>query len=226
MNHIYLSKIKSKLLVASSELNQIFNCINNMKTITILFLLSASLVFSQSQKYPDHFSNNHNNINKNGMLVLGAWASANIISGSIAMTNSGGEAKFFNQFNVLWNSVNLTIAAIGYFNSTNAPAQYSLQSDFYNYNSISNILLFNSGLDVAYIISGFYLKERAKNSDNKELYTGYGNSLIVQGSFLLIFDLALYYLHLNNANVNLFPYFESDLQTQTNSYGISVQIRI
>ena len=49
------------------------------------------------------------------------------------------------------------------------------------YNSLQNLLLLNAGLDVAYIATGFYLKERAKNSSSSERLRGYGNSLLTSG---------------------------------------------
>lgn len=61
------------------------------------------------------------------------------------------------------------------------------------YHKMSKILLMNAGLDVAYITGGFLMKEMAKTRPNKEdILTGYGRSLILQGGFLLAFDIVLY----------------------------------
>ena len=46
------------------------------------------------------------------------------------------------------------------------------------------------GLDVAYIVSGILLNRAGQNaSSEKNLKIGYGNSLVLQGGFLLAFDI-------------------------------------
>jgi hypothetical protein len=51
-------------------------------------------------------------------------------------------------------------------------------------------------LDLAYIAGGFYLMERAKNTTNRpERLKGYGKSVILQGSFLFVFDIILHTVH-------------------------------
>jgi hypothetical protein len=61
--------------------------------------------------------------------------------------------------------------------------------------STEKTLLINSALDVGYIGTGFLLKYfSTKASQRNDLLKGYGNSLILQGGFLLVFDLVLYAL--------------------------------
>jgi hypothetical protein len=56
-----------------------------------------------------------------------------------------------------------------------------------------NLLLINSALDVGYIGAGFLLRYFSTGSENRaDLLKGYGNSVILQGSFLLVFDLVMY----------------------------------
>ncbi|MFN2336683.1 MAG: hypothetical protein ABR560_06905, partial [Bacteroidales bacterium] len=56
-----------------------------------------------------------------------------------------------------------------------------------------NILLINSALDVGYIGAGFLMRHLSTNSVNRgDLLKGYGNSVIMQGAFLLVFDLVMY----------------------------------
>lgn len=56
-------------------------------------------------------------------------------------------------------------------------------------------LLFNGGLDVGYMAAGFYLREKAKNSTKyHDMFKGYGSALILQGAFLFVFDLSLYWV--------------------------------
>jgi collagenase-like PrtC family protease len=50
-----------------------------------------------------------------------------------------------------------------------------------------NLYLINAGLDVVYIGTGFLLKHFSINNLNKQnLLKGHGNSVILQGGFLMI----------------------------------------
>ena len=163
-------------------------------------------------------------INETAMLVLGGWAAGNILIGTYGNFKASGEAKYFHQFNAAWNIVNLGIAALGYFNAVNSdPSSMTNLEIIKDFNSLQNLLLLNTGLDVAYIATGFYLKERPKNSSNSERLRGYGNSLLLQGGFLLLFDVSLFFIHQNNADINLYPHLESLL---TGGIGIGINIKL
>jgi hypothetical protein len=56
------------------------------------------------------------------------------------------------------------------------------------------ILLLNTGLNAAYIFGGLYLNERGKRTNNVQSQ-GFGSSLLLQGGFLLVFDMVQYSLH-------------------------------
>jgi hypothetical protein len=60
--------------------------------------------------------------------------------------------------------------------------------------------LLNTGLDAAYIATGLYLRERGLRLNN-DRNKGFGNSLIFQGSFLLVLDLVQYFAHEKNGRV-------------------------
>ena len=122
----------------------------------------------------------------------------------------------------MWNVVNLGIATFGYINAVNSdPASMTNLEIINDYNSLQNLLLLNAGLDIAYVATGFYLKERAKNSSGSERLHGYGNSLLLQGGFLLLFDAALYFIHYNNATINFYPHLESLI-----SGGVGIEINL
>ncbi len=59
---------------------------------------------------------------------------------------------------------------------------------------MQKVLLLNAGLDVGYMAFGGYLWQRGSSEDNARL-TGYGQSLILQGAFLMAFDLTLFALN-------------------------------
>ena len=194
------------------------------KILIFLILINGSItpLLSQEIFNTDKFLEERNNINRNGMYILGGWAIANIISGTVGNYSSSGKTKYFHQFNAVWNTVNLGIAVFGLTGISADPL--SLSESFSEFNSLQNLLLLNAGLDVAYIVSGFYLKERSKNAGSKNnLLIGYGNSLIMQGSFLLAFDLVLYFLHKNNSVINLFPLLNF---SDTSFLGIQFQIKV
>jgi len=193
--------------------------------IVFLFLLSES-VFSQndSSLHLQNFQMERKDINETAMLVLGGWAVGNILVGTYGNFKATGEAKYFHQFNAMWNVVNLGIAAFGYFNAVNSdPSSMTNLEIIKDYNSLQNFLLLNAGLDVAYIATGLYLKERSKNSSSSERLRGYGNSLLLQGGFLLLFDVSLFFIHQNNANINLYPHLESFL---AGGAGIGINLKL
>lgn len=197
---------------------------NKLFYISIFLFLFTLLANAQSDSLLKDFHLERMNINESAMLVLGGWAAANILVGTYGNFKASGEAKYFHQFNAMWNVVNLGIAAFGYFNAVNSdPASMTNLEILNDYNSLQSFLLLNAGLDAAYIMTGFYLKEKAKNSSSAERLKGYGNSLLLQGGFLLLFDVTLYFIHQNNANINLFPHLESLL---AGGFGVGINLKL
>ncbi len=184
-----------------------------MKTLTTLFVvILTATTFAQTKINLNDFEISRQNINQNAMLILGSWAVGNILTGTYGNFKAKGEAKYFHQFNAFWNTVNLGLAVFGYVNAANSiSAELSPLKIINDYNSLQNFLLLNAGLDVAYIMTGFYLKEKSRNSSKSDLLKGYGNSLLLQGGFLLVFDIALYFIHQNNAYLMLYPKLENIL---------------
>ncbi|GEM_PF-158218 len=134
-------------------------------------------------------------IQKNGMYVLGAWALTNFAVSGYYMTKTSDRIYYFHQMNVLWNVVNLGIAGFGYFGAVGSPLDLGLEQTVKEYRSFGRVLGINAALDVGYVMAGFFLKNRGKKTDTtgsrSERLIGYGNSLILQGSFLFVFDVAL-----------------------------------
>jgi hypothetical protein len=190
-----------------------------MKKTGIFFLLII-LTLSTSSLYAQAvsdawlgFETSRLDINRKGMMALTGWAAINLVSGSIGWATATGPTKYFFQFNTLWNVVNLGLGVAGYLGSVNADMSALTATDILkNYNSMQALYIFNAGLDVAYIATGFYLIERSKNaSKNQDVLRGYGSSLILQGSFLLVFDFVMYFLHKKNANLHLYPLVSNDM---------------
>lgn len=191
-------------------------------TLILAFLLFCltSVLTAQSTE-PDLISINEDRIslNKNGMLVLGGWAVTNIAIGGIAMTQTSGSVKYFHQMNAAWNSVNLAIAGFGYAGARGMDSDISFGETLGEFHSLERILLFNAGLNVGYMATGAYLWERGIRTDSNRL-RGYGQSMILQGGFLFVFDLTLYALSRSQSS----PFLEMMDQFQVSASGVSMRI--
>ena len=135
---------------------------------------------------------NRMEIQKKGMIVLGSWATINVLS-SVALNHRlKGSNRYFNQMNGFWNSVNMAIAVGGYFTSK-ASDPLTIGTVLMEQSSMEKILLFNAALDIGYMVGGVYLIERSKSiSENAKRLKGFGQSIILQGGFLLAFDFIMY----------------------------------
>ena len=133
-------------------------------------------------------------INQTGMYTLGAWAVSNMVTGSIGWANGEGSNRYFHQMNVMWNTVNLAIAGFSLYNTKKNHLQEMKTDEFLLQNQTTEkILLINSILDLGYMGAGILLRKQSDTSENKaHQLKGYGNSLILQGGFLLIFDVVMY----------------------------------
>lgn len=134
-------------------------------------------------------------ITKQSMAVLGGWGGANLIYSGVAVGSATGNDKYFHRMNLIWGGVNFTIGTIGFlFTKTKDGLSYSqiLKKQM----TVEKIYLFNAGFDVAYIVGGFYFREKANSNTAKYgRYKGYGKSIILQGSALLLFDGIMYIIH-------------------------------
>jgi len=165
--------------------------------IIICLLLISSYLQGQSNVW-DSLNKRRLAINQQHLYVLGAWAGANIVQGTISASNTTGSARYLHQMNAYWNTVNLAIAGLGIWalkmqlNQAITPAGLMKEQK-----TVEKLLLLNTGLDVAYIMSGLYMKEKGLRLNN-DRNTGFGNSLVLQGSFLLVLDLVQYFAHQKN----------------------------
>lgn len=134
-------------------------------------------------------------INKIGMIVLGGWALGNMAtSGALLSNPSSNEQAHFYRMNIFWNVVNLGLAIPGLRHAMiTDPAALSMVESTAEFNRMNKTLLINAGLDVAYVTGGFLMKEMAKTRPKKQdILRGYGKSLVLQGGFLIVFDVVLY----------------------------------
>jgi hypothetical protein len=161
--------------------------------IVLLPLLIIVLPANSQEEYREFYSESLRTTNT-GMYILGGWAITNIASGAYGWSRSDGEIKYFHQMNLFWNTVNLSIAGYGlYSNSRLDISALGPDEIMERHIRTERILLINTALNVGYIGGGFLMRHFAGRSSNHSyLWKGYGNSLMMQGGFLLLFDLALY----------------------------------
>ncbi len=189
----------------------------------LLFLFFSKEVCSQ-QGFNDSLAHSRNQITKTAMITLGSWAAANIAAGFIVAGQTEGETKYFWKMNAYWNLVNGGLAIMGYLSVRKTMAKkYGFSENETEQLALEKLYAFNLGLDLAYIATGFFLREKGTNSTNmksRDQLKGYGTSIIVQGGFLLIMDGIVLSLHhknsvrLNNKIKNL------ELNAGPNGFGL------
>lgn len=132
-----------------------------MKNISFisLFLSFSTSIFSQNLMLPI-FNQERNDLNRKGMIVLGSWAGANLITNGILLSNSSGSDKYFYQMNIYWNVVNGALAGLGVLGPKKKQGNLSAFQTLEEQSSTEKTFLINTGLDVAYVMTGAYLLEK------------------------------------------------------------------
>ena len=165
-----------------------------------------------------------NKTEKKAMTILGSWSVLNITTSLAFREKTTGIDKQFHTMNGLWNLVNGGLALSGYLNSKKERLSSDAIESMNKFQKLERTLIFNSGLDIAYIATGLYLRERGKNELNltrSEQFQGFGKSLMLQGGFLLVFD-ALFYSSLRYQS----SYFKNLMQIvwlRNGSFGMNIQ---
>lgn len=162
-------------------------------TISLLLISSLAVAQTASDRLVS-FNEKQIRIKKTGMLTLGSWAVGNMAVSGLSIGGAQGSNRYFHQMNVYWNVVNLALAGFGYYGAATAdPAAADLAKSVKDFYGTEKTLLLNAGLDVGYILGGLYLTERARNPEKRqEMLRGFGQSVMMQGGFLLLFDTVLY----------------------------------
>lgn len=167
------------------------------KITTLLFALTLSLSLAAQKTELQSFDQERNRITKKSMMVLGGWSAGNIIASAFATKTHNAEMRYFHQMNVQWNSINLAIAVLGYLGAVSGDRNSSntLSAVLKRQHGVEKTYMLNLGLDVAYMAGGLYMTERSKSRSNPAKLKGYGNAIIFQGGFLLLYDGVIYFLH-------------------------------
>jgi len=145
------------------------------------------------------FQERQRKITFRGMSVLGLWAIGNIGTGIAGSLNHTGEAGYTAKMNGAINLVNVGLALPAFIKASRPLALKPEGQSFEDAITTEKILLFNSGLDISYVLLGQYLQERSKtHPENAAMLKGYGKSLALQGAFLWLFDTSMHFVYLHN----------------------------
>lgn len=183
----------------------------------------ASTLFAQ-QNILNNFNKQRESLSKQGLTVLSCYAAANVIYGSIAASKATGSNKYFNEMNAIWNGITLGIAGLGYLTAKKVGV-LTYNESVKKQQGVEKLFLFNAGLDIAYIVGGAYLKERSiTTTKNPPRLKGYGESVMLQGGVLLLFDGIMYAIH-NKHGKSLYKLGENFKMAATeNGLGIIVKL--
>ncbi|MEO7306754.1 MAG: hypothetical protein ABIR78_06970 [Ferruginibacter sp.] len=166
------------------------------KTILLICLVAVSFpAFSQKDALIK-FEKERVAYTKSSMLALGGWSAANIIVSGIATNTRNREMRYFHQMNVMWGSINLAFAGLGYWGAGKEKIDNpTLAAVLKHQNRIEKTYLINVGLDVVYVGAGLLMNQTSDNQKNPDKFKGYGNSIMLQGGFLLLYDALIYSIH-------------------------------
>jgi hypothetical protein len=166
------------------------------KIILLICLVGVSFTAFSQKDVLIKFEKERVNYSKNSMIVLAGWSVANIVVSGIATNTRNKEMRYFHQMNVMWGGINLAIAGLGYWGAGREKIDNpTLEAVLKHQNRIEKTYLINAGLDVIYIGSGLLMNQLSDNQKNPEKFKGYGNSIMLQGGFLLLYDAIIYTIH-------------------------------
>ena len=125
--------------------------------------------------------------------LLSSWSVGNLIFSPLAtndLFSPNNTNEYFHQMNFNWNLLNVGIAGLGHIIvNKDSKKPWDMQTLHLKKKKAEKSIIINMGLDLAYIITGFLLKNNAQKSNaESSMNKGYGNSLILQGGYLLLYD--------------------------------------
>lgn len=166
------------------------------KILLLIWMIGiSSQSFSQKENLVK-FEKERVRYTKNAMVALAGWSVVNIVGSGIATNTRNKEVRYFHQMNVMWGGINLTLAGLGYWGAGREKVDNPVLADVLKHqNRIEKTYLINLGLDVAYVGAGLLMNKTSDNQKNPAKFEGYGNSIMLQGGFLLLYDAIVYSIH-------------------------------
>ena len=166
------------------------------KILLLIWMIGiSSQSFSQKENLVK-FEKERVRYTKNAMVALAGWSVVNIVGSGIATNTRNKEVRYFHQMNVMWGGINLALAGLGYWGAGREKVDNPVLADVLKHqNRIEKTYLINLGLDVAYVGAGLLMNKTSDNQKNPAKFEGYGNSIMLQGGFLLLYDAIIYSIH-------------------------------
>lgn len=132
-------------------------------------------------------------VDRVAMVTLGAWSLGNLTVGLVGDL-SGDEddaARYFHQMNWMWGAVNGVISGFGMASAFGGELETDWAKAVSKARTTEIVFLVNGVLDLSYMAVGAWLWERGLRTEEAVL-EGYGQSLVMQGAFLFVFDWVLF----------------------------------
>lgn len=130
--------------------------------------------------------------------ILTGWGLANIGVGIAGNLSSEGRLRYFHQGNWAWNTVNVALGVAGLAGAARARKQpVALSAGYQAARKAQLAFAINAALDVVYVSSGAVMWHLTLGQDTAaaQRIGGYGEALVLQGSFLFAFDVAMLWAH-------------------------------
>jgi len=174
------------------------------KILTLALIILGSHAFAQDSL--KNYNNKRIETTTSGMAVLGGWGVLNLGVGAVEWNASTTPtSRYFYQMNTVWGLVNFGTALLSYESFQKDKKKHLTAAEtLKEQERIEKVFRINEALDVAYLGAGIYLK-LVGDHRNSPIMKGYGESIIMQGSFLLIFDGIMY--HNEKANGDKLRHF-------------------
>lgn len=154
-------------------------------------------------------------INRQHAIVLGTWAGINIFAGGGLSLISDGSTKYLHQMNAGWGLVNAGIVGfMAYHSRKDYSKPFGVYDCMSRQSHLERVLLLNVGLDAAYMAGGLALTYYGQTPNGlalRDQWTGFGQSILIQGGFLLLQDVVFYALHNRNKRKH-FPSFKGFIE--------------
>jgi hypothetical protein len=190
-------------------------------TLFVLVFISLALSTQAQQAFSSvAFQEKRQMLFRQHTLGVGGWALGNLAysGGILAWGNSKGSTLYAHRGNLAWNMVNLLIVAPAYIkNRKEQPAADPWEEVIREQLRMERILLANAVLNVSYMVTGVALHSRGQQNNNP-MAEGFGRSLLIQGSFLLLAD-GITFFRLKNHSDGLWEQLE--MRGGPNGLGLS-----
>lgn len=116
------------------------------------------------------------------------WSALSVVAGAILQWAAAPFWRAFGQQGLGWGVIDAGIALLGQRGLTRKLARgYPASEQIKDTRMLRRVLWVNAGLDVLYVAGGLKLMDTGGRRDERA--RGHGAGIVLQGAFLLIFDL-------------------------------------